>query len=140
MIESESTHLFVYGTLMSTASGALGRDMRLALRREARLIGTATVRGRLYDLGNYPGLVAGNNPAEIVHGEVLAMMDPDNSLVKLDAYEGIARGPRAVGEYHRVMVEATLDAGGQVLAWTYLFNRPVMGLPQVRSGRWKPRN
>jgi gamma-glutamylcyclotransferase (GGCT)/AIG2-like uncharacterized protein YtfP len=44
-------HLFVYGTLMSTASGAFGKAMRERLQREAQLVGPAAIQGRLYDLG-----------------------------------------------------------------------------------------
>jgi gamma-glutamylcyclotransferase (GGCT)/AIG2-like uncharacterized protein YtfP len=140
MDDSLSPHLFVYGTLMTTATGSLGRDMRLRLRREARLIGAACLRGRLYDLGSYPGLVRSDNALELVHGEVLELMRPADSLPWLDAYEGVQRGPQAVGEYDRAIVEANLGAGGLVNAWVYLFNRPVVGLPWVRSGRWKSRN
>lgn len=140
MDDSEIRHLFVYGTLMSTATGDLGRDMRLRLRREARSLGAATLPGRLYDLGRYPGLAASSDPADRVHGEVLELMDPAVSLVWLDAYEGVQRGPQAIGEYTRITVDATLAIGGQLTVWVYRFNRPVVGLPWVRGGRWKPRN
>jgi len=140
MLERESPNLFVYGTLMSNATSVLGRDMRLRLRREARLLGAATMPGRLYDLGNYPGLVASTEPADIVHGEVLALVDPAATLPWLDDYEGVSRGADAPGEYHRVVAEARLAAGGEVTAWVYLFQRAVVGLPRIRSGRWLSRN
>jgi hypothetical protein len=37
-------HLFVYGSLMSTAGHAMGERPR----REARLVGEATIRGKLH--------------------------------------------------------------------------------------------
>ena len=42
--ESMNPHLFVYGSLMSAAAHAMGER----LRREARLVGEATIQGRLH--------------------------------------------------------------------------------------------
>ena len=102
MLEPQPQNLFVYGTLMSTATGALGRDMRLRLRREARLLGAATMPGRLYDLGRYPGLVAATETADVVHGEVLALVDPAATLPWLDDYEGVGSDAAAAGEYRQI--------------------------------------
>ncbi len=132
-------HLFVYGTLMSTATSDLGRDMRLRLRREARVVGAATIQGRLYDLGRYPVMVASDDAIDIVHGELLELTDPAISLPWLDHYEGIGRGAQHVDEYARVESAAKLAAGGLIPSWVYVFQRPVVGLPRIRSGRWQPR-
>ena len=48
-----SLNLFVYGTLRDDPA----HDMFHVLAANAELIGEATVAGRLYDLGEYPGLV-----------------------------------------------------------------------------------
>ena len=45
--------LFVYGSLLSRVRHPMGTR----LRGEARLLGQATIQGRLYSLGRYPGLV-----------------------------------------------------------------------------------
>ena len=47
--------LFVYGTLMRVSRAAMGVRPRARLNREARFVGAATVHGRLFDLGAYPG-------------------------------------------------------------------------------------
>lgn len=130
-------HIFVYGTLMTTASGALGRDMRDRLARAATSLGAATMPGRLFDLGDYPGASAADGPADIVHGEVLLLRDRDATLGWLDDYEGIGRGAQAIGEYERVIEVATLADGRTVEAWFYRFLRPTAGLPQLRDGRWR---
>ena len=65
--------LFVYGTLMSTATGAMGRGPRARLDRASRILGPASVTGHLYDLGRYPGLVLkapGGAPSGTVFGEL----------------------------------------------------------------------
>jgi gamma-glutamylcyclotransferase (GGCT)/AIG2-like uncharacterized protein YtfP len=134
-----TNHLFVYGTLMSTATSLLGRDQRLTLRREARLIGPATIQGRLHDRGRYPVLISSDDVADIVHGELLEIADPAVTLLWLDAYEGIGRDAKQADEYSRVKTSAKLSAGGETSAWVYLFQRPVTGLPRIRSGRWQSR-
>ena len=76
--------LFVYGTLMSWAKGALGLNERKRLSREASSLGPATLRGRLYDLGQYPGLIISNVDADVVHGEVFELFRPAVTLQWLD--------------------------------------------------------
>jgi gamma-glutamylcyclotransferase (GGCT)/AIG2-like uncharacterized protein YtfP len=127
-------HLFVYGTLLSSAAHPMGAR----LRREARLIGEASVAGRLYSLGRYPGLVETTDPASCVHGEVYALNSPAASLRWLDAYEGIAGTP-AAGEYERCERRVRLASGGEVTAWVYLYRAPVQGLPAIADGRWTGR-
>jgi gamma-glutamylcyclotransferase (GGCT)/AIG2-like uncharacterized protein YtfP len=132
-------HLFVYGTLMSTATSELGRDMRLKLRREARVVGAATIQGRLYDLGRYPVMVRSGDAADVVYGELLEIADTAVSLPWLDTYEGIGRGAQHADEYARVETTVKLATGGEMIAWVYEFQRAVTGIPRVRSGRWQSR-
>ena len=74
-------HLFVYGTLMSAAKSRLGRGERARLFREGRSLGAAFARGRLYDLGRYPGMTDPHGPRELVHGEVVRLDDPSRSFL-----------------------------------------------------------
>lgn len=54
---TEAIHVFAYGTLRAGEAN----DLRVAASRrgiaEPKLIGHATLHGRLYDFGAYPGLV-----------------------------------------------------------------------------------
>lgn len=132
--------LFVYGTLMSRAGGALGRAERERLGRESEILGPATVPGHLYDLGRYPGLVERDQPLEAagdsaVHGEVTRLLDPMVTLAWLDAYEGIGSG-RENDEYRRVEREATLADGTLTAVWLYLYTRPTKSLRRIAGGRW----
>jgi gamma-glutamylcyclotransferase (GGCT)/AIG2-like uncharacterized protein YtfP len=87
-------HLFVYGSLLSSIAHPSGER----LRSEARLIGAASMPGRLYRVGWYPGLVAGAAGASRVHGEVYELADPARSLAWLDEYESIVPGKEASNE------------------------------------------
>ena len=84
-------HLFVYGSLMSTAGHPMGERLR--------------ARGAADRRGHDPGpalshqLVSGRGretatPSTRVHGEVYALNNPGAALAWLDAYEGIAPGNR----------------------------------------------
>jgi gamma-glutamylcyclotransferase (GGCT)/AIG2-like uncharacterized protein YtfP len=125
-------HLFVYGSLMSTARHPMGDR----LRAESRLLGPASIQARLYRVSWYPGAVDGAEPAQRVHGEVYALSDPDQALAWLDAYEGIVPGREEAGEYRRLERPARLATGEELAAWVYLFRNDVAGLTPVPDGRW----
>lgn len=127
-------HLFVYGSLMSTAGHAMGAR----LRAEARLLGAATIAGRLYRVSWYPGAVESADPTQQVHGEVYALGDPARSLAWLDEYEGIVPDDGEGGEYRRLERRVRLAAGEELAAWVYLLQKDTAGLPPVLDGRWVP--
>jgi gamma-glutamylcyclotransferase (GGCT)/AIG2-like uncharacterized protein YtfP len=126
------TRLFVYGTLLSTA----GHPMSIRLQREARLIGPATLRGRLYRLGRYPALVEADAAGRLVHGEVYALKTLAVSLRWLDTYEEIVPGRPEANPFERVVRPARLDTGQTVDAWVYLYRKSVRLRPEVTHGRW----
>jgi gamma-glutamylcyclotransferase (GGCT)/AIG2-like uncharacterized protein YtfP len=110
--------------------------MGARLRREARLIGPATIPGRLYSLGLYPGLVETDDPQSLVHGELYALNAPAVALRWLDAYEGIVRGNPAQSPYERVERAVRLASGETLTAWVYLYRRSGRACPEVPDGRW----
>jgi gamma-glutamylcyclotransferase (GGCT)/AIG2-like uncharacterized protein YtfP len=127
-------NLFVYGSLMSTSHHPMGDR----LRGEARLLGEATVEGRLYRISWYPGMVAGAQPGARVHGEVYALSTPARSLAWLDEYEGLVPGDPAAGEYERIELPARLASGETITAWIYVYRGDTSSLALIASGRWAP--
>jgi gamma-glutamylcyclotransferase (GGCT)/AIG2-like uncharacterized protein YtfP len=125
-------NLFVYGSLMSGA----GHPMGERLRRQARLLGKATLQGRLYKISWYPGAVDGAEAAQLVHGELYALAEPSRALAWLDRYEGIAPGQTRSAEYERVERPVRLAGGEEISAWVYLYRGDVAGLSAVPDGRW----
>ena len=128
-------HLFVYGTLLSTA----GHPMGARLRCQAQLISEASIQGRLYSLGRYPGLVETVDAQERVHGELYALDSPATALRWLDAYEGIVPRGRDHNAYERVERPVRLASGKTMAAWVYLYRKDVRRLQAVADGRWVPR-
>jgi gamma-glutamylcyclotransferase (GGCT)/AIG2-like uncharacterized protein YtfP len=125
-------HLFVYGSLLS----CIGHPSGERLRNEARLLGAASMPGRLYRVGWYPGLVEAAAGSSRVHGEVYALADPVVSLAWLDDYESIVPGQAASNEYMRCERAVQLACGQQISAWVYLYQWDVSAAPLVADGRW----
>ena len=98
--------IFVYGTLMK------GYGLHHVLARGARFVESGKVRGRLVDLGPYPGMVTGVGQ---IKGEVYRVEDPE-LLPVLDAEEGY--------NFQRSRVFATLASGRHVQVWVYRYRGP----------------
>jgi gamma-glutamylcyclotransferase (GGCT)/AIG2-like uncharacterized protein YtfP len=110
--------LFVYGTLMTTAEGAFGQAARSRLGWDQPDRLTATVRGHIYELGKYPGLVPAEG-TDVVHGQLMRLADPLRTLSWLDEYEEISTAPGADNEYARDLLDVTVDGGPTLSAWVY---------------------
>jgi gamma-glutamylcyclotransferase (GGCT)/AIG2-like uncharacterized protein YtfP len=123
-VHAAPTYLFVYGTLMSRARGALGASQRARLGRDGTSLGAATIAG---------APPAGN---DVVHGELFRLDRPDGIISWLDSYEGIPAEPTPNDEYARVLVSARLASGEDVAAWVYRYRGKTSGFPAIASGRW----
>ncbi|WP_311268686.1 gamma-glutamylcyclotransferase family protein [Sphingobium sp. WCS2017Hpa-17] len=120
-------YLFVYGTLRAGFDGPMARWLRSA----ARLLGPATIGGRLYRVADYPGLVPG--PVGLVQGDLYALTDVTAILARLDEYEEIAAHHPLPHEYRRdLSVVQTTD--GPVTAWIYAYAHDAKGLEPIVGG------
>ena len=126
--------LFVYGTLMSWSAHPMARR----LRANARLLGPGSIRGRLYDLGSYPGAVDAEDRRARVRGEIYMVAGAAVLLPMLDRYEGCAPESRQPHLYERVVRTAALDEGGELAVWTYLWRGDASRLHPIPDGRWRP--
>ena len=94
----------------------------------AERLGAAQVRGQLYDIGSYPGLVAGQG---LVSGELYRVTS--EHLWRLDAVEEMIPGNRAASLYWRDRIAVvTGDFAGQEV-WAYLYNQSVDGLRPIEG-------
>lgn len=128
----ENRYLFVYGTLREDA----GHEMYHVLAQHAVYVGAATVRGELYSLGDYPGLVPRPDTTDVIKGEVYEIRNEalERTLTVLDDYEGLGPEDPLPHEYRRELVHVTLGDGRQLEAWAYVVNRPLEGLGRIHSG------
>lgn len=125
--------LFVYGTLRRDFAHPLHR----LLAENALWLGEARFQGRLYSLGDYPGVVPSGDPADSVVGEVYEVLAPDLVFPSLDDYEDHWPANETDSLYLRRVcaVRKTFDFQ-KIQAWVYLYNRPVDGLRCITSGDW----
>ncbi len=125
--------LFIYGTLHPDRAP---REIAPVTRR-LRSIGPAIIRGRLLDLGEYPGLVledsgdaAGRaqpeggaaSGFEDIPGEVFEVPDLA-TLDALDRYEDFRADDPETSLFLRVEAPATMEDGRTLSCWVYVYNR-----------------
>ena len=123
--------VFVYGTLRAGEVNDLNAAARKHGIAEPTLLGTATVAGRLYDFGTYPGLVLDPQAVPAV-GDIYEV--PDALVPVLDEIEEIYPGQSSlfVSEQH-----AVLHNGQLVNCLLYpVADAAVLGLPRIESGDW----
>jgi gamma-glutamylcyclotransferase (GGCT)/AIG2-like uncharacterized protein YtfP len=118
----DEAYLFVYGTLRSQMNDLL----HLLLEQQAALIGLGTFRGKLFDLGRYPGVVPSRTSTDRVIGEVYQLSTSQAALRILDQYEG--------HRFRRERVSISLDNGKTVACWIYLYKGSVKHRKLIPSG------
>ena len=136
--------LFVYGLLRRGMSAGLEAFLGVG---SAAFVCSATLSGKLYDLGEYPGVVLARGAAAdgsaspddgTVTGELWRLRDGLHWPV-LDDFEGIGPGYAEPTLYKRVLAQAQTSAGASVTSWVYVYNRPLAGAPEIASGDWASR-
>lgn len=124
--------LFVYGSLQRRFAGP--QAVRLA--RTSLLLGRGTIQARLYDLGAYPGAVASDRSRDKVTGELVRLLAPLQTLAMLDRYELCDAASPRPHPYRREQARVRLEHGQDLLAWVYLYQRPVSEARRIPSGSW----
>ena len=128
---NDTYQLFVYGSLRSGFQHAAYQY----IARYFHLIGDAKVKGKLYDMGDYPAALPTHDEFYIT-GELYQLKeDQDFSWViaQIDDYEGVNPEPGESALYRREIT--TVYAGNQITnAWIYWYNNDVSGKPIIESG------
>lgn len=130
--EADCDLVFVYGTLRRDS----GNGASSVLKQNASYAGQGFVRGRLFNLGSYPGLVIAEAPDETVIGELYKIARGRRKAVldRLDEYEGCSTADPQPHEYRRELAEVFTSVGNLVTAWTYVLNLSTDGLDPMDSG------
>jgi gamma-glutamylcyclotransferase (GGCT)/AIG2-like uncharacterized protein YtfP len=124
-------NVFVYGTLRA---GEVNDISEAAARHEIAepdWLGTATVRGHLFDFGLYPGLVVDEAGVD-VKGDVYEI--DDDLVAVLDEIEAVY--PGVDGRF--VAREVMVKVNGDVVNCRFYPVTPnaVKGLQEIKSGDW----
>ena len=124
-------HLFVYGSLRS----GFHSHAYEYISRYFDFAGHGKVKGKLFDLGSYPGAVPTQDNTFIV-GELYKIKDEAEfswAIGQLDDYEGVAIEEGEVQLYRRELVDVYLGDRSEQ-AWIYWYNGNVEGKPVIASG------
>ncbi len=114
--------VFVYGTLRQGGSN----HFRMA---GAEFVETGVLRGRLYRVDWYPGLVL-DAAGDEIQGEVFAV--PPEQLAELDVFEG--------HEYRRIRAAVKTPYGVPMQAWIWEWLMPTDEGQRITGGDWLKEN
>jgi gamma-glutamylcyclotransferase (GGCT)/AIG2-like uncharacterized protein YtfP len=128
-------HLFVYGTLSPRHAPP---EIAATVRR-LRPVGSASVPGQLYDLGEYPGAVLSKTARSQIRGEVFELPTDAKTLSSLDDYEGFEPAKPTSSLFVRRAWPVMMDDGTRLRCWVYVYNGDLRQAQPVRNGRYSRR-
>lgn len=111
-------HLFVYGTLLNHFKN----DTLLSIEKFLKFKSNGYLKGKLYDLGEYPAVVEDADTLDNVKGEVYLINNPDKVFDILDEYEGVND---VEAEYKRKKKLVTLSEGKNIKSWVYVYKKQI---------------
>lgn len=124
-------HMFVYGSLRKGFQSPAYEY----ISRFFNFVAEAKVKGKLYDLGEYPAAIPTMEEA-FIKGELYVVQDPSEfswAIGQLDDYEGIDVEEGESQLYRREVIDVFID-NKTIPAWIYWYNGDVSGKPVVPSG------
>ncbi|MGN7784525.1 gamma-glutamylcyclotransferase family protein [Niabella sp. 22666] len=128
-MQTHSHFLFVYGSLLSGFKSPAYEY----ISKYFKLRGNASVKGTIYDMGTFP-VGTSNDTGRIIRGELYEIRNPKELsfiLAQLDDYEGLYPDDGEDIYYKRELVATTTEAGDEVIAWIYWYNKDVEGKPII---------
>ncbi|HWQ36204.1 MAG TPA: gamma-glutamylcyclotransferase family protein [Blastocatellia bacterium] len=122
--------LFVCGTLLPELVPAALQEIVARFQ----FIGSGVVRGRMYDLGEYPGAVPDESADALIVGKVFRLPADEALLKALDEYEGFDPYSPQASLFVRTRCTVRMSDGQTLSCWMYAYNRPTDGLPLIADG------
>jgi gamma-glutamylcyclotransferase (GGCT)/AIG2-like uncharacterized protein YtfP len=121
-------NLFVYGTLLQSQN-PFGKY----LKENSRFLQFGKLKGRLYNIGQYPGARFEPEGNSFVLGSILSLNNYTETLRLMDEYEGFGIDQPQPNEYIRELIDIETETG-LMKCWVYLYNLPVEKLHQIVGG------
>ncbi len=124
-----NSYLFVYGTLRNGFDLPLKKE----LASELEYIGKSEIKGRLYDIGEYPGAKPSTATDSAIKGDIFRLYHPRKVLKVLDEYEGYDSHDLDGSEYFRTKETVETADGKKLKVWVYWYNHPVIGKKRIHG-------
>jgi gamma-glutamylcyclotransferase (GGCT)/AIG2-like uncharacterized protein YtfP len=129
---SDTSYLFAYGLLMGKTGSFVVDGV---LKTQLVPVSRATIRARLYDLGDYPGARASDDPAHRVHGTLFRLRNPGVALPVLDRFEAFHPRRPTRSEFVRQIASVSRPRlRAPVRAWVYYYNGHPLASALVPGG------
>lgn len=134
----EQEYIFVYGTLgRTTYPHTTPHHMHGVLTSFATFFSKAVLKGQMYFISQYPGVIASESSEDEVFGEVYTLTtNPHrNSLLWkiIDEYESADGTPDALYVRKKASV-VLLEEGTTLEVWVYFYNHAVDKLERIITG------
>ena len=126
-----NNYLFVYGTLLDKENKHSNH-----LSKNCTFYSKGKFKGKLYDIGEYPGAVYQPNEELFVCGDLFIMNDPDETFKILDEYEDFGENEVQPNLFVKELIEAETTIT-IIKCQAFLFNLSTDGLNQIISGHYK---
>lgn len=131
MTNHASYYVFVYGSLRKGFQSSAYEY----ISRYFNFFGEAKVKGKLFDLGEYPAAIPVSGDA-FIKGELYIVKNENEfswAIAQLDDYEGVLVEPHEQPLYRREIADTFIN-DAIVPAWMYWYNGDVSGKPAITSG------
>ena len=132
--QDRKRYLFSYGTLLPRLAPP---EIKPTVRR-LRRVGRGSIRGRLFDFGDYPGAILTRTGSQIV-GQIFELPNDPDVLSRLDEYEGFDRSDPQASLFVRKRCLVRLDSGQKMPCWVYTYNRPLKRARPLAGGDYTKR-
>ncbi len=107
-------------------------EFGLYLKRNAIFIDEGFAKGKLYNIGEYPGAILDNKGYQ-VKGKIYQLNNIETNLQVLDDYEGYGDDQLQPNLFIRRLLKIKTQ-NGHLKCWIYLYNLPINGLIEITSG------
>ena len=131
MTNQASYFVFAYGSLRKGFNSSAYEY----ISRYFNFYGNATVKGKLFDLGEYPAAIPVQEDA-FIKGELYFVKNENEfswAIAQIDDYEGVLVEPPEQPMYRREIANTFIN-DTIVPAWIYWYNGDVSGNPVIVSG------
>jgi len=127
-MKNGSPYLFVYGSLLDKQN-----EFGAYLNANCTFYADGRFKGRLYDMGEYPGAIIDNSVSNYVYGKIYQLNNTKQVFKQLDHYEGFGPDEAQPNLFVRELV--SVEAGETTVeCWVYLYNLQVDGFRLIGSG------
>ena len=130
IVEVMNNLLFVYGTLLNEEN-----KYAVYLKTNSRFYSEGRIKGKLYNIGEYPGAVLLPIGEDYIYGSILELDHTESVLHVIDDYEGYGNDQPMPNEFIRLI--APVETSSTIFnCWVYVYNLPTIGVKLIENGRY----